>query len=195
MTADARGLRVALGAFAFEIVGLLVTGVALFFLYRPTGAQPWLGSDAPSEAVVSLLRGTHRALSTLAVLTALAAAVLTIATATATARRALAIVGGVSLLVTTCAATFTGSLLPWDQLALSAVPAGENLTGYRPFLGDDVRFVLMDGFEVESGTFRAWLVLHALVSTPLASILAVVLWRRARASAIDAGSPPARAAT
>ena len=42
---------------------------------------------------------------------------------------------GVLLLVTTFLLSFTGYLLPWDQLALWAITVGTNIGGAAPFLG------------------------------------------------------------
>ena len=49
---------------------------------------------------------------------------------------------GVILLTLTLLLSFTGYLLPWDQLALRAVTVGTDLRGYRWLVGDEVRFVL-----------------------------------------------------
>ena len=47
------------------------------------------------------------------------------------------------LLLLTLLLSFTGYLLPWDQLALWAVAVGTSMMGYTPVLGDQVRFVLL----------------------------------------------------
>src|SRR3989304_5253684 len=43
---------------------------------------------------------------------------------------------GVMLLVLTLVLSFTGYLLPWDQLALWAVTVGHGIGGCAPYLGD-----------------------------------------------------------
>ena len=43
---------------------------------------------------------------------------------------------GVVLLMLTLLLSFTGYLLPWDQLALWAVTVGTNMMGYTPVFGD-----------------------------------------------------------
>ena len=55
---------------------------------------------------------------------------------------------GVILLTLTLLLSFTGYLLPWDQLALWAVTVGTNMIGYTPVFGRDVRFVLLGGAEI-----------------------------------------------
>ena len=57
---------------------------------------------------------------------------------------------GVVLLMLTLLLSFTGYLLPWDQLALWAVTVGTNMMGYTPVLGTQVRFVLLGGKEIGS---------------------------------------------
>ncbi len=47
------------------------------------------------------------------------------------------------LLQFTLLLSFTGYLLPWDQLALWAVTVGTNMMGYTPVFGNEVRFVLL----------------------------------------------------
>ena len=42
---------------------------------------------------------------------------------------------GVILLVLTLLLSFTGYLLPWDQLAIWAIAVGSNMAGATPFLG------------------------------------------------------------
>ena len=62
---------------------------------------------------------------------------------------------GVILLKLTLLLSFTGYLLPWDQLALWAVAVGTNMMGYTPVFGQDVRFVLLGGAEIGSETLLA----------------------------------------
>ena len=65
---------------------------------------------------------------------------------------------GVMLLVLTLLLSFTGYLLPWDQLAIWAITVGMNMVGSAPVAGRDTRFVLLGGFEVGD---RAHPLLHA----------------------------------
>ena len=70
---------------------------------------------------------------------------------------------GVILLTLTLLLSFTGYLLPWDQLALWAVTVGTNMMGYTPVFGSQVRFVLLGGAEIGTDTLLRWYVLHVLV--------------------------------
>jgi hypothetical protein len=55
---------------------------------------------------------------------------------------------GVCLLVTTLGFSFTGYLLPWDQLSYWAVTVGTNLVNYVPVLGRTLRDLLIGGDQI-----------------------------------------------
>ena len=76
------------------------------------------------------------------------------------------------------AASFTGYLLPWDQLALWAVTVGTNMMGYTPVFGTQVRFVLLGGKEIGTDTLLRWYVLHVLMFPFVIVIfMAIHFWR------------------
>jgi quinol-cytochrome oxidoreductase complex cytochrome b subunit len=180
------GLRwarsVLLTALTIEGAVLLVTGVALFFLYRPSASQAWndvfTGSSAAGVRLALALRAIHWLASRLAVLTAFATAVVLVLDSGDRTRRWLDTTAGVGIVVVALAASFTGFLLPWDQLALWAVTVGSDLKGYRPLLGPAVRFVLIDGTEVSRAAFVKWLLVHVLLLGPMLGALLVVAWHR-----------------
>ena len=62
---------------------------------------------------------------------------------------------GVILLTLTLLLSFTGYLLPWDQLSLWAVTVGTNMIGYTPVFGNQVKFVLLGGNEIGNETLAA----------------------------------------
>ncbi len=70
---------------------------------------------------------------------------------------------GVVLLLLTLLMSFTGYLLPWDQLAFWAVTVGTEMAGYVPFVGDQVKEVLLGGPTVDSSTLLRFYVLHVAV--------------------------------
>ena len=75
------------------------------------------------------------------------------------------------------ALSFTGYLLPWDQLALWAVKVGSRSEGvaWDAAFSGDVRFILIGGTEVTQGTYRLWLVVHAgVLAAAFAAVLAVL---------------------
>ena len=105
---------------------------------------------------------------------------------------------GVILLVLTLLLSFTGYLLPWDQLAVWAITVGSNMARATPFLGhegpgasllafgglnlvhagDDARFGLLGGRFVGEGALLRFYVLHC-VGLPLAAatLMAIHFWR------------------
>jgi quinol-cytochrome oxidoreductase complex cytochrome b subunit len=85
---------------------------------------------------------------------------------------------GVILLALTLLLSFTGYLLPWDQLALWAVTVGTNMAGYTPVFGSQVSFVFVGGSTISSSTLLRWYVLHVLLLPFVIVILmAVHFWR------------------
>ena len=85
---------------------------------------------------------------------------------------------GVFLLLLTLLLSFTGYLLPWDQLALWAVTVGTNMIGYTPVFGSQVRFVLLGGAEIGTDTLLRWYVLHVLFFPFVIVIfMAIHFWR------------------
>lgn len=72
-------------------------------------------------------------------------------------------VAGIGLWVITLGLSFTGYLLPWDQLAFWAVTVGTNMIGSIPFVGDWAReLVLGDATVGEAGLLRFY-VLHCVL--------------------------------
>jgi quinol-cytochrome oxidoreductase complex cytochrome b subunit len=105
---------------------------------------------------------------------------------------------GVIMLVLTLLLSFTGYLLPWDQLAIWAITVGSGMARATPFLGhegpgaqllrlgdvplihayDDARFALLGGSFVGEGALLRFYVLHC-VGLPLVIglLMAVHFWR------------------
>ena len=85
---------------------------------------------------------------------------------------------GIMLLQLTLLLSFTGYLLPWDQLSMWAVAVGTNMMGYTPVFGDQVRFVLLGGKEIGAETLLRWYVLHVLMLPFVIVIfMAIHFWR------------------
>jgi quinol-cytochrome oxidoreductase complex cytochrome b subunit len=85
---------------------------------------------------------------------------------------------GVVLLLFTLGASFTGYLLPWDQLSYWAITVGTNIAGYAPGVGNVMREFLLGGREVGQSTLIRFYTLHIAV-IPLLIILLVSIhvWR------------------
>jgi quinol-cytochrome oxidoreductase complex cytochrome b subunit len=85
---------------------------------------------------------------------------------------------GVILLLLTLLLSFTGYLLPWDQLALWAVTVGSNMASYTPLFGQQVSFALIGGVQITPDTLLRWYVLHVLfLPFIIVVFMAVHFWR------------------
>ncbi len=85
---------------------------------------------------------------------------------------------GVILLVLTLALSFTGYLLPWDQLSFWAVTVGTSIVSYAPVLGPNLRFVLLGGDSVGSDALLRFYTLH-VIAVPCVAALFINyhIWR------------------
>ena len=78
----------------------------------------------------------------------------------------------------TLAFSFTGYLLPWDQLSYWAVTVGTNLVNYVPVLGQTLRDLLLGGAQIGQATLLRFYALHVFVlPAALTVLLALHIWR------------------
>ena len=85
---------------------------------------------------------------------------------------------GVGLLLLTLFLSYTGYLLPWDQLAFWAITVGTNIIGYMPVLGRPTRFLLLGGHVIGANALLRFYVLHCVILPLLAVVLIWVhFWR------------------
>src|SRR5262249_43761893 len=74
--------------------------------------------------------------------------------------------------------SFTGYLLPWDQLAFWAITVGTNIASAGPIVGEAIRFVLLGGNVIEQGTLIRFYVLHCFFLPLLVIVLfSYHMWR------------------
>ena len=170
-----------LGGLSFFLFLLLtVTGVLLMFYYRPATAVAYQDMK-DLETVVTfglLLRNLHRYSAHGMVITVFLHMVRVFYTGAYKAPREFNWIVGVILLTLTFLLSFTGYLLPWDQLAIWAVTVGTNMAGATPIIGDTVRFAIVGGFEIGDNTLIRWYVLHVIALPLLAALFMVVhFWR------------------
>jgi quinol-cytochrome oxidoreductase complex cytochrome b subunit len=85
---------------------------------------------------------------------------------------------GVFLLLLTLLLSYTGYLLPWDQLSYWGVTVGSNIMGSIPFVGEKLRIVLLGGNTINANALLRFYVLHVVI-LPLFVILLICihLWR------------------
>jgi cytochrome b6 len=176
-----------------------ITGVLLMFYYRPT--LEWAYNDMLAlRDVVSLgvVREIHRWGAHAMVIAVWLHMYRVFLTGSYKRPREFNWVVGVVLLVLTLWLSFTGYLLPWDQLSIWAVTVGSNMARAVPFVGyegpgqqvltvggidmitsgSDARFALLGARTVGGETLNRFYVLHC-VAIPLAAafLMGVHFWR------------------
>ncbi|MBI2895158.1 MAG: cytochrome b N-terminal domain-containing protein, partial [Deltaproteobacteria bacterium] len=164
-----------------------VTGVILMFYYRPTAEyaymdMKYLQFDVPFGMV---MRNMHRWGAHLMVITVWLHMFRVFMTGSYKPPREFNWVIGVNLLVMTLMLSFTGYLLPWDQLSIWAVTVGTNMGRATPLVGHegpfadlvgvnaryDARAFLVGGRFVSAATLLRFYVLHCIFIPIIAAVL------------------------
>jgi len=172
---------------------LVVTGILLMFYYRPTTIHAYRDIKDLSFAVTlgGLLRNMHRWAAHLMVVTVILHMVRVFLTGGYKPPREYNWVVGVLLLVMTLFLSYTGYLLPWDQLALWAVTVGAQMAANSPMVGNegpfrlpfittgnDAKFFLVGGTIISDNALLRFYVLHCIaVPFIFCVFLCVHLWR------------------
>jgi quinol-cytochrome oxidoreductase complex cytochrome b subunit len=183
-----------LGGLSFYLfLVLTVTGILLMFYYRPTSLLAYQDMKDLTFAVTlgGFLRNMHRWAAHLMVVVVILHMVRVFLTGAYKPPREYNWVVGVILLVMTLFLSYTGYLLPWDQLALWAVTVGAQMAANSPLLGNegpfklpfittanDARFGLIGGTVINDATLIRFYVLHC-VAVPFifTFFLMVHFWR------------------
>ncbi len=162
---------------------LTVTGVWLMFYYIPAIPQAYFSVRSLETDVTfgMFMRNMHRWTAHGMVLIVFLHMCRVFYTGSYKPPREFNWVIGVFLLFITNMLSFTGYLLPWDQLAIWAITVGTNMAGATPpaeYAGKWIRFVMLGGFEVGQPTLIRWYTGHVLF-LPLTAIvvMAVHFWR------------------
>ena len=165
---------------------LVLSGLPLLFLYVPSVERAY-ASVKDIEWVVtfgSWIRSVHRLsahLMVAAVFVHLVRVFLTGAYKNGSGRgqrREWNWVIGVALLLLTLFLSFTGYLLPWDQLAFWAVTVGTNIAASIPWIGAQVRELLIGGRNIDQPTLIRFYALHVIVLPGLlGALFAYHMWR------------------
>ncbi len=94
---------------------------------------------------------------------------------------------GSLLLVVTLLLSFSGYLLPWDQLAIWAITVGTNMAKYAPIGGPFTRYNMLGGRTVGQGALIRFYVLHVVALPLIGFILMVVHFWRVRKDGFTGG--------
>ena len=164
----------------FLFLILLTTGIALMCYYRPF--PPLAYQDMKDLQFVvfmgPFLRAMHRWSAHGMVVCVFLHMCRVFYTASYKKPRQFNWVIGVCLLLLTLGLSFTGYLLPWDQLAFWAITVGTNIGSYAPLVGGQVRELLLGGHSVGQAALIRFYVLHVAVLPSLMILLTIVhFWR------------------
>ncbi len=189
-----------MGGLAFFVfLVLTVTGILLMFYYRPTVEYAYGDMiDLREQVPLGIMREIHRWGAHLMIIIVWLHMFRVFMTGAYKSPRQFNWCIGVVLLVLTMLLSFTGYLLPWDQLAIWAITVGSNMAGATPFAGasgpgasllaigdvnfihaaSDVRFALLGGRFVREGALLRFYVLHCLGLPFIIMIFMIVhFWR------------------
>lgn len=178
-----------LGVISTVLLGsLVVSGVYLMFFYVPSPASAYTNIQTIQTEVAfgQYMRNVHRWSAHLMVFAVAAHMAKVFYRGAYKAPREFNWVIGVMLLILTLLMSFTGYLLPWDQLAFWAVTVGTEMAGYVPFAGESTQSLLVGGEAVGSATLLRFYVLHiAVLPSFLIFILMIHLWRWRKDSMLE----------
>jgi cytochrome b6 len=172
---------------------LFVSGMYLMFFYVPAVTTAYLNMQqiATSVPFGQFVRNVHRWAAHLMVLVVFLHMIRVFYSGAYRRPRQFNWVIGVALLLATLGLSFTGYLLPWDQLAFWAVTVGTNVAGYTPLVGNQVRQLFLGGHDITGATLLRFYVLHVyLIPALLFLLLGVHIWR-VRKDGLSVGDLPA----
>jgi len=196
-----------MGGITFYLfIVLPITGVLLMFYYHPTKGQAYkdiiyLMSDVPFG---KLLRNMHRWAAHLMVIAVWLHMFRVFLTGSYKKQREFNWCVGVVLLVLTLLLSFTGYLLPDDQLGFWAVTVGTTMAQNTPGLGyqgplgrqlgmtpyNDVRFALLGGSIVDANALLRAYIWHCIAIPLIAgTFMGVHFWRVRKDGGISGPAP------
>jgi quinol-cytochrome oxidoreductase complex cytochrome b subunit len=164
----------------FLFLILVTTGIALMCYYRPYPPQAYQDMKDLQFVVFmgTFLRNMHRWAAHGMVICVFLHMCRIFFTGSYKKPRQFNWVIGVLLLLLTLGLSFTGYLLPWDQLAYWAITVGTNIGSYAPLVGGQVRELLLGGHSVGEAALLRFYVLHVAVLPSLMILLTIVhFWR------------------
>jgi quinol-cytochrome oxidoreductase complex cytochrome b subunit len=170
-----------LGGIALILFALLVaTGFLLMLYYHPSVPQAYLDMKELQFVVGNgvFLRNLHRWAAHAMVVVVFVHMLRVFYHRAFRPPREFNWVVGTVLLLLTLLLSYTGYLLPWDQLAFWGVSVGTNMVRAMPYLGPKLRYLLLGGNIVGENALLRFYVLHcALLPFAMAVGVAVHLWR------------------
>lgn len=186
----------ALGLITFYLfVILCVSGLLLMVYYTPSTRLAYRDMNDLAFVVSGgrFLRNVHRWAAHLMVLFCILHLVRVFCTGAYKKPREFNWVVGVLLLGLTLALSFTGYLLPWDQLSFWAITVSANILDYVPGAGEPARRMLLGGDEVGQAALLRFYVLHVFALPVLSALLiALHIWRVRKDGGMACSDPKLR---
>ena len=180
---------VSLGGFLL----LVATGIPLMLYYHPSVPQAYADMKDLRFVVSAglFLRNLHRWSAHAMVLLVFAHMCKVFYRGAYRPPREFNWVVGVVLLIVTLLLSYTGYLLPWDQLAFWAITVGSNIMSSVPVLGARMRFLMLGGNTVNANALLRFYVLHCVI-LPLFAVMfiAIHFWRIRKDGGIYSGEKP-----
>jgi quinol-cytochrome oxidoreductase complex cytochrome b subunit len=172
----------------------VVTGILLMFYYRPVPEYAYTDMKLIEHTVHygMFLRNMHRWAAHAMVLLVMFHMLRVFLTGSYKPPREFNWVVGVGLLTGTLLLSFTGYLLPWDQIALWAITVGSKMAAATPLLGsegpfkdllkineyNDMQYLLLGDNRVWGNALLRFYVLHCVLLPVICTLLIVVhFWR------------------
>ena len=170
-----------LGALTFgTFLVLVITGILLMLYYHPSVPQAYADMKDLQFVVSSgvFLRNLHRWSAHAMVFLVFAHMFKVFYRGAYRGPREFNWVIGVVLLLITLLLSYTGYLLPWDQLSYWAVTVGSNIASAVPVIGQEIRFLMLGGHSVNANALLRFYVLHCMI-LPLTALLLIAIhfWR------------------
>jgi quinol-cytochrome oxidoreductase complex cytochrome b subunit len=176
------------GGMSLVLLGILVvTGSLLMLGYTPVPGEAYASIERLESQVLfgAFVRSVHHWSANLLVLVAGLHMLRVFFTGGFLDGRALNWVVGLVLLAAIAASSFTGYLLPWDQLAYWAVTIVTGMAGYVPLAGSALANLLRGGPEIGPETLGTYYALHTQWLPALLLAFALFhFWRVRRAGGV-----------
>lgn len=152
----------------------LFTGLILMIYYTPAPEKAYLSildlmSNVPFGA---MLRNIHRLGAEGMVIFTVLHMLRTYLTGSYKKERSFTWMTGLVLLGITMFLSFSGYLLPWDQLAYWAVTVGTSMADAAPLVGNELNLLLRGAPDISANGLLRFYLLH-VVLLPLAAILVI----------------------
>jgi quinol-cytochrome oxidoreductase complex cytochrome b subunit len=159
---------------------LSLTGLLLLYFYIPSVKDAyWSLKDIDNVVTFGwLLRAQHRWAAELMVAFAFFHLVRIFFTAAYRDQRVWNWYIGLALFILTLFLSFTGYILPWDQLAYWALTIATGIARELPVLGESIRFLLLGGNMLGQNSLLRFFVFHNFFLPAIIVILfALHMWR------------------